>query len=152
MRSGNLQSAIALVLAAMFIVSCQPMTSTASTGPDGLRTFTWKFAVSSHFLCAAFAAARPVTGVLGGLQGAREPVGITGPAGQHYSVIWPEGFTVDFAPGVELRNETGELIARDGDQIKLGQTNLDEANGSFEDPYVAHGLSVGHGCYPYVTQ
>ncbi len=75
---------------------------------------------------------------------------IEGPAGEHFSVIWPEGFTVDFEPTAVLRDEKGMVVARDGDRIALAQTNLDEAAGTFDDPYIAHGLSVGTGCYPYV--
>jgi hypothetical protein len=120
-------------------------------GPDGLRTFTWKFDSMPKILCTLEASVPPVAGVLGGQQSARDPVWIEGPAGQHYSVIWPAGFTIAFTPDVELRDDTGALIARAGDSIKLGQTNLHEAAGTFVDPYIAHGLSVGKGCYPYLT-
>jgi hypothetical protein len=148
MRNGKMGAVLALGLAALLVAGCQSTRSTGSTGSGGLRTFTWP----TNVLCDASAAARPVSGVLRGEQGEREPVWIEGPRGQHISVVWPAGFTVAFTPAAELRNETGALIARDGDPITLGQTNLDEATGSFADPYVAHGLSVGKGCYPFITR
>ena len=33
---------------------------------------------------------------------------------------------------------------------ELSQTRWDEATGTYEDPYVAHGAAYG-GCYPYFT-
>jgi hypothetical protein len=120
--------------------------STVSTSADGLRTFTWP----QDALCPAFASARPVSGVLRGEAGAREPVWIEGPDGQRWSVVWPAGFSVTFEPAAELRDEHGKVVARDGDPITLAQTNVDEATGAYDNPYIAHGLSVGAGCYPFV--
>ena len=153
MRFVKVGSAAVVILVAFLVVSSligwTQAKSSVSTAPGGLRTFTWKSDSMPRILCNASAAARPVSGVLGGQKDARDPVWIEAPAGQHYSVIWPAGFTIAFTPAVELRNDTGVLIARAGDPIELGQTNLNEATGTFEDPYIAHGLSLGTGCYPY---
>jgi hypothetical protein len=62
----------------------------------------------------------------------------------------PAGFTVSFSPAAELHDEHGAVVARDGDQITLGQTNLDEAAGTFEDPYFAKGLRLSGRCYAFV--
>ena len=110
---------LALGLAALLVTGCLSSVSmsTISTGSDGLRTFTW----SHSILCTPSKAASPVSGVLRGQQGAKEPVWIESPGGQHLSVVWPAGFTVVFSPAVELRDENAKLIARDGDAVTLDQ-------------------------------
>src|SRR5450759_4576960 len=148
MRKRQNVAALALGLLTLLASGCHQSASTTSTEPSGLRTFTWAHDV----LCSLAAATRPVTGVLRGQPGAKEPVWIEDPAGRHLSVIWPEGFSVVFAPSAELRDDTGAMIARDGDALTLTQTNIDMAAGSFEDPYIASGLSVGTGCYPFVKR
>jgi hypothetical protein len=67
-----------------------------------------------------------------------------------HSIAWPDGFTVSFSPTAELRDDHGAVVARDGDQITLTQTNLDEAAGTQGDPYVAKGLWLDGRCYPFV--
>lgn len=151
MRNRRIVAVLALGLAAPLVSGCQSSASTdpvstITKGSDRLRTFTW----SDDVLCELSKAARPVSGVLRGQRGANEPVWLEGPGAQHLSVVWPAGFTIAFSPIVELRDEKGNLVARDGAVITLAQTNLDEAAGLFDDPYVAHGLPVGTGCYPFV--
>lgn len=138
--------ALALMASAFLIAGCGSGTSTINTASDGLRTFTWPHDV----LCPAFAVIPPVEGVLRGQEGAREPVWLETPDGRRLSIVWPAGFTVVFDPTAELRDNTGTVVAREGDTVKLGQTNPSEATGTYDDPYVAHGLSIGSGCYPYV--
>lgn len=70
--------------------------------------------------------------------------------GAHLSVAWPFGFTVSFSPTVELRDDHGVVVARDGGLITLTQTNLDEAPGTTSDPYVAKGSWLEGRCYPFV--
>jgi hypothetical protein len=41
-------------------------------------------------------------------------------------------------------------VERDGDVVTLGQTNVDEAAGTFEDPYFAKGLWLSGRCYAFV--
>jgi hypothetical protein len=143
MRNHRKVAALSLGLVTLLTIGCQGPTSSQ---PGGLRTFHWAHDV----LCSAAAAARPVTGVLRGQQGTKELIWIEDPSGHHLSVLWPDGFSVGFAPTAELRDDTGALIARDGDVLTLTQTNLDMAAGTFDDPYLASGLSVGAGCYPFV--
>lgn len=146
MRRRRACAAFTLGLAVLATNACGPSGSTTGPGTDGLRTFTWALDV----LCNAAAATRPVAGVLRGQLGATEPIWIEDAAGRHLSVIWPAGFSLAFTPKAELRDDTGALIARDGDAIALTQTNLDRAAGTYDDPYIASGMSVGTGCYPFV--
>lgn len=66
--------------------------------------------------------------------------------GRHMSVLWPSGFSIQ--PGVppKLLNDQGEPVAMQGQTVNLEQTNLNEADGTYEHPYVAHGLVFGI-CY-----
>jgi hypothetical protein len=41
-------------------------------------------------------------------------------------------------------------MARDGDQVTFSQVNVEQAAGTFEDPYIASG-SLGTGCYPFIS-
>ena len=81
---------------------------------------------------------------------AREPIWLEAADGVPLSVAWPDGFTVSFSPTAELRDDHGAVVARDGDQITLTQTNLDEAAGTQGDPYVAKELWLDGRCYPFV--
>ena len=47
-------------------------------------------------------------------------------------------------------NELGEVVARQGQKVELSQTRWDEGAGTFENPYIAHGLVFGR-CYSYVS-
>jgi hypothetical protein len=51
-------------------------------------------------------------------------------------------------PDATLYDERGRVVAREGGWVTLDQTARIEAAGTWDDPYVAHGLALG-GCYPY---
>jgi hypothetical protein len=138
------------ITAAVALAGCGLKSTFTST--DGVLTFSWR----SDVICNASAAARPVVGTLRGQQvgqfaDAREPIWLEAADGVHLSVAWPDGFTVSFSPTAELRDDHGAVVARDGDQITLTQTNLDEAAGTQGDPYVAKGLWLDGRCYPFVN-
>jgi hypothetical protein len=115
-----------------------------TTGPDGLRTFRW----DARAECPAFGVTDPVTGTLEGDPGdALEPLWLRDPTGQRLSVVWPRGFSVAFEPEAVLRNEVGEVVARPGSQVELGQVSFADAAGTYGDPYVAAGLIFSR-CYP----
>jgi hypothetical protein len=100
-------------------------------------------------MCLASASVDPVVGTLRAEpSGAVEPVRLEVPDGRRVSVVWPEGFTVTFEPEVVLRDSQSGVVAHQGTTIKLDQTPRNEAAGTRDDPYVAHGLTLG-GCYPY---
>jgi hypothetical protein len=132
------------ITVAVALAGCAWRSSLTST--DGLLTFSWRSDVS----CSEGSAARPVVGTLRGQADARGPIWLEAEDGVHLSVAWPDGFTVSFSPTVELRDDRGEVVARDGDQITLTQTNLDEAAGTQGDPYVAKGSWLAGRCYPFV--
>jgi hypothetical protein len=147
-RRGLRRWATAVLLVALLVAACVAH-SVISTGPDGFRTFA---VVRSNpdgpsVACAAFARTNPVTGVLEGQAGAREPVWLRADDGRHLSVVWPEGFTLRFAPDAAIYTDRGTLVGRPGDRIVLGQTGYGDAAGTFDDPYFASGLIFG-GCYP----
>lgn len=121
------------------------------TGADGLRTFTWVSEVDGNpVACPAFGLEDPVRGTLEGTARAREPISIRSEDGRALSVIWPAGFQVKFEPLAALYSDLDAVVARDGQDVVLGQTRWDEAAGTYEDPYIAHGLVFG-GCYSYFS-
>jgi hypothetical protein len=148
-----------LVVAAFWLVALLVVACTAraahpviSTGPDGFRTFAVvRNSDGSSVACAAFARTNPVSGILEGQAGAREPVWLRADDGRHLSVVWPEGFTLRFAPDAAIYTDRGTLVGRAGDRIVLGQTGLGDAAGTYDDPYFASGLIFG-GCYPVLQR
>jgi hypothetical protein len=145
--------AFAAVLVAAGCGTPQQPQSEIQTGPDGLRTFTWTRETGDvPILCNASAAVDPVTGVLRGDPSASaQPVWLETGSGRRLSVIWPAGFSVRFEPLAELRNESGDAVARDGDRVRLSQVGAHDNAGTFEDPYIASGDVFGR-CYPYITR
>jgi hypothetical protein len=139
-RSIKIRALAACFLLAITLTACTP-TGTISTQPDGLRTFTWY----QDVLCNLSRTIPGVAGVLRGEQGAREPVWLEGPTGQHWSVVWPAGFTVAFVPDAELRNENGVRVVGDGGAVTLHQVH--RGTGTYDDPFIASGGS-SLGCYP----
>jgi hypothetical protein len=82
-----------------------------------------------------------------GEAGAREPVWLRADDGGHLSLVWPEDFTLRFAPDAAIYTDRGTLVGRAGDRIVLGQMRPGDAAGTFDDPYFASGLVFGD-CYP----
>jgi hypothetical protein len=141
----------AIWLVAVLVTACTAH-SVISTGPDGFRMFAVvRNSDGSSVACAAFARTNPVTGVLEGQAGAREPVWLRADDGRHLSVVWPAGFTLGFAPDAAIYTDRGRLVGRAGDRIVLGQTGYGDAAGTFDDPYFASGLIFG-GCYPVIQR
>ena len=91
-----------------------------------------------------------VEGTLRGDGFAQEPVWLEAADGRHLSVVWPQGFTVQFEPGAVLYDEKQQHFASAGEHVAFTQVAWDSAAGTFEDPYYAAGLLVG-GCYPRAT-
>ena len=147
----RLAAALVAVLVAIGCGNTQPPVSVIASGPDGLRTFSWvREAGGVPVLCNASAAANPVVGVFRGDPArSAQPVWLEAGSGRPLSVVWPAGFTIRFEPMATLRNEVGGVVARDGDEVRLGQVQAEEHAGTFEDPYVASGVVFG-GCYPYI--
>lgn len=46
--------------------------------------------------------------------------------GERYEVLWPEGWEADTGP-VELRNPEGEVVAREGDRVRVTGAEADDA-------------------------
>jgi len=143
--------AVAILGVAVLVVACTAH-SVISTGPDGFRTFAVvRNPDGSSVACPAFARTNPVTGVLDGQAGAHEPVWLRADDGRHLSVVWPEGFTLRFAPDAAIYTDRRTLVGRAGDRIVLGQSGYGDAAGTFDDPYFASGLVFG-GCYPVLVR
>ena len=145
---------VAIVIGAMLVHGCflaasPEFRSQVTTGPDGLRLFTWiREQDGIPAACPGFALADPVRGTFEGEAGAPEPAWILADDGRRLSVIWPAGFTVRFEPLAALYNELGEPVVRAPQEIVLGQTSWTDASGSYDDPYFAQGAVFG-GCYPF---
>lgn len=123
--------------------------SRITAGPDGFRTFNPVLEIDgTPMLCAAFGLINPVHGALAGQQGAREPAWLLTDDGRLISVVFPQGFLVRFEPEATLYNGSAQ-IARAGEDVELSQTAWPDAEGTYEDPYIASGI-VFNGCYPFV--
>jgi hypothetical protein len=121
-----------------------------AVSPGPILTFPWaNESGGAPILCPAFAAVNPVRGVFEGDQARSSQVAwLRAPDGPQLTVAWPEGFTVRFEPNAVLYNEKGVAVAKHGQQVDLGQVNLEEAAGTLLDPYIASGI-VFDGCYPF---
>ncbi len=142
-----------LVGGALALAGCAFLPAARShvvTGPDGLRTFTLA-PRGDNVMCLAYATVDPLVGILRAEPaGSREPVRVQVPDGRRVSLVWPEGFAVTSEPDVVLRDAHGRVVAREGSTITLDQTTRSEATGTWDDPYVAHGLTLGD-CYPHTS-
>ena len=142
---------VAICLAALLVVACATHNA-ISTISDGFRMFAVvRNPDGSSVACAAFGLTNPVAGILDGQAGARDPVWLRADDGRHLSVVWPEGFTLQFAPDAAIYTDRGTLVGRAGDRIVLDQTRPGDATGTFDDPYFASGLVFGD-CYPVVQR
>jgi hypothetical protein len=100
-------------------------------------------------LCTLEAAVNPVRGVFEGDPSRSSQVAwLRAADGRELSVAWPKGFTVRFEPNAVLYNERGIAVAKHGQQVELGQVNVEGHAGTLLDPYIASGL-VFDGCYPF---
>jgi hypothetical protein len=155
-RRGLGRWAVALSLVALLVAACATRNA-ISTVSDGFRLFAVvRNPDGTSVACAAFGLTNPVAGILEGQAGARqagarEPVWLRADDGRHLSVVWPEGFTLQFAPDAAIYTDRGTLVGRAGDRIVLGQTRPGDAAGTFDDPYFASGLVFGD-CYPVVQR
>lgn len=139
---------LAGVLAIGTLVGCEPSGHTIMVGLDGLRTFTVTTSINGRqLLCTAGGAIPPLVGTLTGRPAGPEPILLSLADGTVVSVVWPHGFTVRFEPGAALYNDRSERVAKDGDQIVLGQVWRGSHLGTYDDPYIASGI-VFDGCYP----
>ncbi len=151
LRCHLMRWAAAFWLVALLVAACATH-NVISTVSDGFRMFAVvRNPDGSSVACAAFGLTNPVAGILDGQAGAREPVWLRADDGRHLSVVWPEGFTLQFAPDAAIYTDRGTLVGRAGDRIVLGQTGYGDAAGTFDDPYFASGLIFG-GCYPVLQR
>ena len=128
-----------MVLVAVLVEAC---VAGITTDTNGLRTSSR----SRTELCETYAIADPVFGWFRASADEPEHVWLEARDGRRISVVWPAGFRVRFGPPAELTNERGEVVAREGQKVFLGQTRVSESAGTFNDPYIAHGL-IHDGCY-----
>lgn len=153
------------------VPSSEPSPSPSlSPDPSGLsyqlRTFPWSREHDGVLVgCDTIGVVDPVYGHLAGSLAADglDVVWLDAPDGRHLSILWPEGFKALFAPSLTIYDETGGLVAREGDSV-MAQVNRHDAAGSYDDPYYLSGillagtftpgdLSTGiafQGCYPAV--
>lgn len=120
------------------------------TAADGLRTFRVTREIDGNPVSCGLPAVTPhVTGALAGDQSQAEPVWLVDAAGERLSVVWPESYRAAFTPSLELIDETGAVVARDGDLVELTQVAPVSAAGTYADPYIASCWLFGN-VYPLV--
>ncbi len=96
--------------------------------------------------CDAIGVDDPVAGrLIGSPTDLLEPAWLMSGQGERLSIVWPQGFAVEFAPQVVLRNERAEIVAAADDLVEL-QVPRHTAAGTLADPYFATGILFG-GCY-----
>jgi hypothetical protein len=139
------------VVGFLFVATaCAAQKSVIETGPDGLRTFSIVTERDGVLVtCGAMAVEPHVTGSLAGDPAGREPVWVVGPNEVRWSVVWPAGFHVTFAPEALLHDPTGAVVAREGDTVELNQVSPGAASGTYQDPYIAACWLFG-ATYPYL--
>ena len=144
----QLAACLGAFLACALLAACTR--SEIQTGRDGLRTFTIVEEIGgSPVLCPLGAPIPPLSGMLAGDPNDRERVWLVVENGRRVSIVWPAGFRAGFEPAAVLYNESGRAVARAGQAVVLDQVSPGDAEGSFEDPYIAGGILFG-GCYPFI--
>lgn len=128
--------------------------ATVSEAPDtvsfALRTFPWRGSQDgSPVACDAVGIEDPVFGHLAGALPitAPDPIWLEAPDGTHLSIVWPEGFTLEFEPTPVIYDETGAVVARLGDAV-MPQVSRHDAAGTYEDPYFASGILLAGSFTP----
>lgn len=143
----------------------------ASPGPStisfALRTFPWAQEVDGTPVgCDTIGVANPVFGHLAGAFAidSTDPIWLEAPDGSRLSIVWPEGFTLEFEPAPVIYDQTGAEVARAGDAVML-QVSRADAAGRRDDPYFASGILLAgsftaddissgvayQGCFPRVA-
>lgn len=175
---------------AFVVIACSPAPSIGPTGLPGpsapptaepsvvaspepstvsfaLRTFPWAAVVDGTPIgCDAIGVADPVFGHLSGTLPVEAPeaIWLETPDGSRLSIVWPEGFTLEFEPTPVVYDQTGVVVARLGDAVML-QVPRAAAAGTHDDPYFASGIllagaftpsdiSAGvqyQGCFPRIA-
>jgi hypothetical protein len=126
-----------------------PPPSVITTNPDGLRVYSW---VSEWRGVLMSCGGNIRTGLKARLEGrsddTTESVWLRANDGRKLSVVWPAGFTVSFDPDAVLWNDRGAMVARATDVVHLMDVHFDDASGTFDDPYIAHG-GILDSCYSF---
>jgi hypothetical protein len=61
-----------------------------------------------------------LVGRLRGAEADPRAVWVENPSGTRVDLAWPAGFSARFAPGLELADARGAVVARGGDEVRLG--------------------------------
>ena len=56
----------------------------------------------------------------------RPAVWVVGQDGRRLSILWRHGFSARFTPRLELLDEDGDVVAREGDVLNLGGVDISE--------------------------
>lgn len=125
--SGRLAITVCLSVVA---VGCGWTTSVRSLGPGerALPVADWGEG-DQRFLCAGVGFADRVE-LRGSPNDPRTAWAMS--RGRRLDLVWPEGYSARFAPLLEVLDETGTVVARDGDVIE-GGCRLGDPNAWFID-------------------
>jgi hypothetical protein len=134
-----------LAALALLTTACQGPASSIALPAGAVPIPTSK--VVKREPCTLEAAVTPVRGVLDGdATNTTWPVWLSSSTGEHLFVQWPRGWSARFDPTLSLLDESGNVRARSGTGIVLGQVPRESAAGTVADPYVARGLFLD-GCF-----
>lgn len=155
MRSRYSVAVVGCLLATLAVATLArptPPYSSIETQANGLRTHRLQGDVG----CSLMYGTNPVAAVVEGDPGASDPVKLRwADTGQISAAVWPDDFSITFGPGLVLRNDKGDVIAREGDAIEIDMAAVDNSPfpsrplGTYDDPFIVFGWLAGT-CYPYV--
>ncbi len=90
-------------------------------------------------LCVPASLGDPVIGLLHGDVADPRLVWLVDNRGERLEVVWPVGFTVDFA-GSRVIDDAGVEFARLGSRLLLTEVRAGDYDGTAEDPYPIGGI------------
>jgi hypothetical protein len=133
-------AAVALLLGSLLLVAQLLGRAPLGPGSPTLRTFPLYVPPNGGpLVCPSYLMSPNVSGTLAGDAADPEGIWLMTSSGR-ISVRWPAGFTLAFDPEATLYDGDGNLFARAGDVVTLGQVPLGSHAGTPADPYLAAGL------------
>jgi hypothetical protein len=84
----------------------------------GLVAYTWPVSLRTHpdtIGCALMS----LDGTIHGDRWASPPVWVDGDPEAHVEIVWSAGYSARFTPNLQLIDEHGNVVAREGDRLRL---------------------------------
>jgi hypothetical protein len=116
--SSMIGSTVAAILIAVSVVGCSPA-GAATTAPTSAALAVAPFLIRTPAVNPQACMDALMTGKL--VQHPMSGLGVSSPNDQPMAVEWPFRYSARIVDGrVELLDETGKVVAREGDQVSMG--------------------------------